>query len=83
MVLHRSSDTEKPGKVNKDICVKTAPEPSFGDDLMLNDSMNDTGLNYGSKRVIVYDNYAIFQATAGLSFNRSMLIGSRDYPVNA
>ena len=74
---------EKPGKVNKDTCVKTAPEPSSGDDLMLNDSMSDTGLSYGSKRVIAYDNYAIFQATAGLSFNRSMPIGSRDYPVNA
>ena len=74
---------ERPGKVSKDTCVKTAPELLSGEDLMLNDSMSDTGLSYGSERVIVYDNYAIFQATADLSFKISTPIGSRDYQVSA
>ena len=73
---------EKPKVINKDTDVKIAPRLLFGNDLMLNDSMNNIGLNYGLKKAIVYDNYAIFQATASLNFNTLRTTGSINYPKN-
>ena len=73
---------EKPNKISKGTGVNAAPKLSSGDDLMLNDSMNDTGLSYGLKRAIVLGNYASSQVTAHLNLNISKIIGSNNYLMN-
>jgi len=66
---------EKLNKINKDISVKHAPRLSFGEDLMLSDLKNNTGLGYGSKKAIVYVNYANYQGIANLSFSKLKTTG--------
>ena len=82
VVLHRSNDMEKPNKLSKDTDVKAAPKLLSGDDLMLNDLMNNAGLNYGLKKATVYANYAISQVTVGSSFSKLRTTGLRDCLMN-
>ena len=69
---------EKPNKISKDTGVKAAPKLSYGDDLMLNDSMKDIGLSYGLKKATQLGNYVCFQATVNQSLNGSRIIGLKD-----
>jgi len=69
---------EKPNKISKDTGAKAAPKLSSGDDLMLNDSMNDIGLSYGLKKATQLGNYVCFRATVNQSLNRSRIIGLKD-----
>ncbi len=69
---------EKPNKISKDTGVKAAPKLSPGDDLMLNDSMNDIGLSYGLKKATQLGNYVCFRATVNQSLNGLRIIGLKD-----
>ncbi len=42
---------------------------------MQNNSMNNAGLNYGSKKAIASGNYASFQAIVNLSFKEPLTTG--------
>ena len=72
----------KPNRTSEGTDVKTAPKLLFGEDLMLNDSKNNIGLNYGPKKVIAYDNYAKFQVIVSLNSSASKIIGLNEYPLN-
>ena len=74
---------EKPNKISKDTGVKNAPKLSFGNDLMLNDSMNNIGLIYGLKKATALDNYAISQVTVSSNSNTLKIIGSNNYLMNS
>ena len=77
-VLPTSNNREKPSRISKDTGVEAAPKLSSGDDLMLNDSMNDIGLICGSKKATQLGNYACFRATVNQSLNGSRIIGLKD-----
>lgn len=74
---------EKPNKISKDTGAKAALKLSSGDDLMLNDSMNDIGLSYGLKKAIALGNYATSQVTVTSNSNKSKIIGSNNYLMNS
>ncbi|GAI74448.1 unnamed protein product [marine sediment metagenome] len=74
---------EKPNKISKDTGVKAALKLSSGDDLMLNDSMNDIGLSYGLKKAIALGNCATSQVTVTSNSNKSKIIGSNNYLMNS
>lgn len=82
-VLHRSNNMEKLNKISKDIGVKDAPKLSSGNDLMLNDSMNNTGLIYGLKKATALDNYAISQVIVISNSNTLKIIGLNNYLMNS
>ena len=69
---------EKPNKISKDTGVKVALKLSSGDDLMLNDSMNDIGLSYGLKKATQLGSYVCFRATVNQILNGSRIIGLKD-----
>ena len=73
---------EKPNKISKDTGVKAALKLSSGNDPMLNDSMNDTGLIYGLKKATALDNYVTFQVTVSSNSNTLKIIGSNNYLMN-
>ena len=74
---------EKANKISKDTGVKAAPKLSSGDDLMLNDSMNDIGLSYGLKKATALGNYATSQVTVSSNSNTLKIIGSNNYLMNS
>ncbi len=74
---------EKPNKISKDTGVEAAPKLSSGDDLMLNDSMNDIGSSYGLKKATALGNYATSQVTVSSNSNTSRIIGSNNYLMNS
>ena len=74
---------EKLNKINKGTGAKDAPKLSFGNDLMLNDSMNNTGLIYGLKKATALDNYAISQVTVSSNSNTLKIIGLNNYLMNS
>ncbi|MBU0477375.1 hypothetical protein KKC91_02265 [bacterium] len=82
-VLRRLNNMEKPNKISKGTGVKDAPKLSSGNDLMLNDSMNNTGLIYGLKKATALDNYAISQVTVSSNSNTLKIIGSNNYLMNS
>jgi len=73
---------EKPNKISKDTGVKAALKLSSGNDPMLNDSMNDTGLIYGLKKATALDNYVTSQVTVSSNSNTLKIIGSNNYLMN-
>lgn len=82
MVLHKLNETEKLNKTNKDIGAKVIPRRLFGNDLILKDPKNSTGLSYGSQRVTASGNYANCLDIANLNSKKLRTIGSNNYLMN-
>ena len=59
-----------------DFNVVIATKLLFGNNLMLNVTANNTGLNFGSLKVYPFDNYATFQDIARINYNELKTIGS-------
>jgi len=66
---------ENPNRINNVINAKNALRLLSGKNVLISATESSTGLSYGSKKAIAFDNWAVFQATASLSLNKSRIIG--------